>query len=126
MLLPRIGGLLPLTLLLVACAGAPKEPPRDEIASADLAYNRALETEAAEFAALEMRMAQDKLQQARSITAEEDRGQYEKAERLAEQAAVDARLAEVKAERARMGQLRDQMEQTVDALREATPAQTRE
>lgn len=87
--LPQLGGL---ALVLAGCsAGA---PPRDAIATADVALNQAIGSRAAEYASLELRLAREKLDRAKSALNDED---YEQARRLAEEARVDARLAEATA-----------------------------
>lgn len=104
------------SLLLSACASTP--PPNSDITAADLAVRRAQEVNASEFAALEMRTARDKLQQARSIVDKEDEDNYPKAARLAQEAQVDARLAESKARSARAQQTEQEMQKATEALRQ--------
>ena len=72
------------------CGGA---PPMDTISPAEIAVNRAIEAKAGEYAPLELRQAQEKLDAARQAMNDEE---YEQAHRLAEAAQEDARLAEVK------------------------------
>lgn len=78
--------------LFAACASTP--PPTDEVAVARTAVASAVTVGGTELAPLEMRAAQEKLSGAeKAMTAEN----HEEARRLAEEAAVDARLAERKA-----------------------------
>ena len=78
---------------LLGCA-APTQPAR-EIGKAEVAVRSADEENATEAAGLEMRMAREKLERAKTALREEE---YDKAERLAEEASVDAELARVKAQ----------------------------
>ena len=106
-------------LVLAGCAATAPVPPRDELAEAEKAIHRAELQEAAEFAALEMQMATDKLEQAHTILNTADAPRYDRAGRLAEQARLDAELAEVKAETARLKELREQLAHSVELLRDA-------
>lgn len=110
------------SLLLSACASTP--PPNSDITAADLAVRRAQEVNASEFAALEMKTARDKLQQARSIVDKEDEDSYPKAARLAQQAQVDARLAESKARAAKAQQTERELQKATEALREQRQQKT--
>lgn len=85
------------TLVLVGLGGcaADAPPPQEQLAQAEQAVDTAGQSNASEFAALELRTAEDKLEQARQAMQDED---YVKARRLAEAAQVDARLAERKAQ----------------------------
>lgn len=78
--------------LLASCAG---EPPRETMSKAELAVNQASQVKATEFAALELRKAQDHLQQAKQKVQDEE---YEDARRLAEKAIAEAEVAEAKTE----------------------------
>lgn len=84
--------LLGAAITLVACASTPS--PTAEYAVAKTALDSAISAGGAEFAPVELKTAQDKADQAnRAITKNENL----QAKRLAEQAAVDAKLAETKA-----------------------------
>ncbi|MGH8659285.1 MAG: DUF4398 domain-containing protein [Gammaproteobacteria bacterium] len=100
--------------LLVGCASGP--PPTDALSTAEVAINRATEAQAASYAPRELQPALEKLELAkRSIAAEH----YEEAQRLAEQAWVDARLAEALAlsQAARQGV--QEVQETTDTLERA-------
>ncbi len=84
--------------LLYGCASAligcsATLPPTDAISTADMAVNRALDAKAAELAPLDLRIARDKLNLAKSNMGKEN---YTQALRQAEEARVDARVAEAK------------------------------
>jgi hypothetical protein len=78
---------------LVACQTPTR--PVSAVAKADAAIEQADLGAAAEHAPLELRLAREKLEQAKSKLRDE---RYTDARRLAEQAFVDVQLAEVKAE----------------------------
>lgn len=107
------------TLLLSACA-ASGPPPTDDVAAAEQAVKRAQQTQAREFAALELNLAEEKLQQAQTITTKEDDDRYPEATRLAREALADARLAEAKARAAQARGNEQEMRKTIEALREET------
>jgi Tfp pilus assembly protein PilF len=92
------------TLALAACAGDP--PPTDTLARADLAVSRA-EQSPAQVSAGDLKLARDKLEQAKVAMAKED---YVTARRLSAEAEVDAQLAEAKAQdqstQATLGQIK--------------------
>ncbi|MFA7097944.1 MAG: DUF4398 domain-containing protein [Gammaproteobacteria bacterium] len=108
-----------IALLAGACAST-TPPPTDEVAAAEVAVRRAEQSNASEFAALELDLAQKKLQQARTIATQEDEDRYPEALRLAEQARADARLAEAKASAATARRNEQEMQKTIKALREET------
>lgn len=98
----------------VGCAGAPAV---DSAAPAELAVNRAIEAKAAEYAPLELRLANEKLEGARRAMNEQE---YEEAGRLAESAGADARLAEAKARAEAARKQAQEIRVTIDTLRKET------
>jgi hypothetical protein len=94
------------------------EPPRAELEQADLAVRRAADSQATRYAPTEMRQARAKLERARKAFADEE---YERAEFLAEQAAVDADLAQARAEARAAEQVADDARRRIEALRRGTP-----
>jgi hypothetical protein len=100
-----------LLFLAAGCSHGPK--PTANIASADLAIQRAREANAINYAPLELRLAEDKLRQAR---AESDDKKYTEARRLADQALADAQTAEAKARSESTRQIAGQMQQSVTTL----------
>jgi cytochrome c5 len=84
------------SLKLAALAlGSSLIPPTEQYAVAQSAVNSAVSAGGTEFAAVEMKSAQDKFKQAEMAMHDEN---YEKAKVLAEQAEWDARVAERKAQ----------------------------
>ncbi|RJR22773.1 MAG: DUF4398 domain-containing protein [Nitrospiraceae bacterium] len=96
----RWGSTLKILLLLFCCAfllgscATKGVPPVKEIATVERSINMARESNAEIYAPLELRYAEDKLQQAKAAMQMEE---YTKAGRLTDEAAIDARLAETKA-----------------------------
>lgn len=100
------------SLVLAGCAG---KPPTEQYAVTQSAVNSAVSAGGTEFAAVEMKAAQDKYKQAEIAMREKD---YDKAKMLAEQAEWDARLAERKAQAAKAGKALEDSRQGVQELRE--------
>lgn len=100
-------------LTLAACASTP--PPTDALTSAENAIKRAEEARVADYASLELKNARDKLVAARDAVTRED---MVGAERLAQQAKVDAELATAKAESAKAQAAIDEMRKGNEALRQ--------
>jgi non-homologous end joining protein Ku len=100
---------------VLALAGCASETTQlDAVSAAELAVDRATEAKAAQHAPLELRLAQEKLERARSSMNENE---HEDARRQAEQARVDARLAETKARSESASQQREEIDQTMDTLK---------
>jgi hypothetical protein len=108
-------------VLSLACAGgavllgcAARQPPTAKLATADTAVREAIESEAAQYAPLELRLAREKLERARRAGEEEE---YDRARRLAEQAFADAELAKAKTRAEKAQQRTEELRRTVEALR---------
>lgn len=92
-----IGGVISCAVLLMAgCASMP--PPTEQLAVSKAAVTSAVSAGGNEFASIEMKAAQEKLDRANQALEKED---YENARWLAEQAQIDATLAEKKAQSAK-------------------------
>jgi outer membrane murein-binding lipoprotein Lpp len=100
------------SLLLAGCAG---NPPSEQLAVSKSAVNSAVSAGGPEFAAVEMKSAQEKLKQAELQLHDHN---YEEAKRLAEQAEWDARLAERKAQAAKAEKALEDARQGVEEMRE--------
>jgi hypothetical protein len=103
-----IGG----SLVLAGCAG---NPPTEQFAVTESAVNSAVSAGGTEFAAVEMKSAQDKLKQAEIAMHDK---KYEQAKTLAEQAEWDARVAERKAQAMKAEQALKDSRQGVQELRQ--------
>jgi hypothetical protein len=88
-----VGSLLYGALGVSACATA--QPPVASLSRAELAVRQASESNASQYAPMELQSAREKLDEARLALGVRE---YERAHRLAEQALADARVAEVRAE----------------------------
>jgi uncharacterized lipoprotein YmbA len=99
-------------LVLAGCAG---NPPTEQFAVTESAVNSAVSAGGTEFAAVEMKAAQDKLKQAEIAMHDK---KYDDAKRLAEQAEWDARLAERKAQAAKAQKAVQDARQGVQDVRE--------
>lgn len=104
---PQLLNLLPGVVvigLLSACASTPLVEPADEMSTAQYAIDEAQQNGAAEYAQLPLYKAQQKFDKAEALINQQEpaEGDYAKAQRLAEKAAMDAQyaLAKAQAERA--------------------------
>lgn len=100
-------------LFLAACAGTP--PPTEKISNVEMMIQRARQNEADKYAPLELRLAEEKLQAAKSAMAEDEN---EEAHKKADQALADAKVAEAKARAEKARRLSDEMSESVDTLRQ--------
>ena len=112
---PCVLALLTASALSVAAGCASVPPPREQIATARAKVRAAQNEQAAEHAPLELRQAQDALDQAESQLEKE---QNLDARRNAELATVQAELALARTERARARAAVEELTRTVAALRD--------
>jgi hypothetical protein len=111
--LVMLGGLaLLLAVGAVGCSTPTK--PAQEIEKAELAIKTADGSPMPAVASLELRLAREKLERAKTALADEE---YDQARRLAEQAQVDAQLAEAKADSEAARASAAELEQTINTLR---------
>jgi outer membrane murein-binding lipoprotein Lpp len=106
------------TLVLAGCAG---NPPTEQYAVTQSAVNSAVSAGGTEFAAVEMKAAQDKFKQAEIAMHDKN---YDEAKRLAEQAEWDARVAERKAQAAKAQKAVQDARQGVEDLRDESMRKT--
>lgn len=100
---------------LAACASVPA--PKSELAKADLAIRTAQQSDAAHYAPLDMRKAQDAYQAAQKAA---EKGDNLQARRLAEDASAGAELADMKARAARAKEAEDEARASIKSLDQAT------
>ncbi|MDI3357620.1 DUF4398 domain-containing protein [Pseudomonas sp. UYIF39] len=100
------------SLVLAGCAG---NPPSEQFAVTESAVNSAVSAGGTEFAAVEMKSAQDKLKQAEIAMHDK---KYDEAKVLAEQAEWDARVAERKAQALKAEQAVKDSQKGVQELRQ--------
>ena len=99
------------SFVLAGCAG---NPPTEQYAVTQSAVNSAVSAGGTEYAAVEMKSAQDKLKEAEIAMHDKN---YDKARMLAEQAEWDARVAERKSQAAKAEQAVKDSQKAVDELR---------
>ncbi|HEX4938432.1 MAG TPA: DUF4398 domain-containing protein [Candidatus Kapabacteria bacterium] len=108
--------------VLAAVAGCnTMEPPEAELVQAKTQVQSADSAEGEQYAALSMKRAQEKIEQAEKAMEEKE---YLKAQRLAQQAAADARLAEATAQTEKMKQALEEVNKNLDALKIELDAQS--
>jgi hypothetical protein len=98
---------------IAGCASVP--PPTEQMAVSKSAVANAVSAGGAEYAPVEMKLAQDKMDRARRAMEKED---YENARWLAEEAQAYARLAEKKAQSAKAQKAAIVMQDDIRVLRE--------
>lgn len=102
-------------LIGIACASV--SPPTEQISAAEAAIRQAESLGAVELAPLPMRVAREKLDEARSIVQQKGDDHMRRAKRLAEDATLEARLAEESARTAALQKARDDAQATIDTMR---------
>lgn len=107
---------IPLILIMLsgACAGV---APTSKMANLEYAINDAVKADAPAYAPLELRFAQEKYQAAKKAIAEKE---YKQAERLIDQAQLDAQLAQERALATKAEKDADEMREGIEALQNET------
>ena len=100
-------------VVIGGCASIP--PPTEQMAVSKSAIANAVSAGGSEYAPVEMRTAQEKMDRAQRAMAKEE---YENARSLAEEAQVDARLAEKKAQSAKAQKAAIVLQDDIRVLRE--------
>src|SRR5450631_3525989 len=108
-----VGAIGATVVAITGCASVP--PPTEQMAVSKSAVANAVSAGGAEYAPVEMKLAQDKMDRARRAMEKED---YENARWLAEEAQADARLAEKKAQSAKAQKAAIVMQDDIRVLRE--------
>lgn len=98
--------------LTIGCAS--KTAPIENITSAEMAITVAQSSNAAVNDPLDLKIATDKLNQAKAAVTQEE---FEKARRLADEAAVDAKLAEVKSLSEQAKKVAKELRDNIETLR---------
>jgi len=107
------GILLILGITLAGCGGN-AAVPTEKIANAERAIAGARDSNAIVNAPLDLRLAEDKLSEAKVAVAKEEN---DRAGRLADQAIIDADVARAKTRTAKAKQIKGEMTESIDALR---------
>lgn len=120
---PRSRTLLAIAAVSIALAGCASLPaPTEQMAVSKAAIANAVSAGGSEYASVEMRSAQDKMDRAGRAMDKED---YENARWLAEEAQVDARLAEKVADSAKARKAALVMGEDIRVLREEISRKSR-
>jgi len=98
---------------MVGCAQ--KVAPVENITSAEMAIKVAEESGASVHAPLELKIATDKLNQAKAAM---EQKQFDEARRLADEAMLDAQLAEAKSRSEKAKKVAKEMQGSIDTLRQ--------
>ena len=108
---------------LGACSSTPPEAVSERMSQAELAIEQAQTGEAAEYAPVELQIADEKLAAAEAAVMEED---FERAGWLAEEALPSAEVAEAKAASERAEMAAQEVEESIQTLREEIARQQQE
>jgi len=108
-----VGAISVAAVVMAGCASTPK--PTEQIAVSKSAIANAVSAGGSEYAPVEMKTAQDKMDRANRAMEKQD---YENARWLAEEAQADARLAEKKAESGKARKAAIAMSDDIRVLRE--------
>lgn len=109
----KIFGIFLLSLYLLSGACSSGKPPVAKVTAVETAIIQARENIAATYAPLELKLAQDKLSQAKALMKQKE---YLPAGRLLDEALVDAKLAEAKS-RSQQKKIRaTELQDSIDAL----------
>jgi hypothetical protein len=112
-------GVLAAALSLGGCSSGPS--PKVNIANADMAIERARQANAINLAPLDLKLAEEKVQQAKEASSKEKNTD---ASRLADEALADAQTAEAKSRATQTAQIQQQVQKDINALRrEVSPPQ---
>lgn len=101
--------------LVLGCA-AKGVVPSEKLSRAEAAIQSARTTEARTYAPLDLKIAEDKLMEAKAAVSRED---FDGARRLADEALVNAQLAEKKADSEKAKRAAQEMRETIETLRRA-------
>ncbi|MBF0204436.1 MAG: DUF4398 domain-containing protein [Desulfamplus sp.] len=97
---------------LVGCASK-GVPPLKNISEAEMAIKVAKESNATINAPLDVRIAEEKLQKAKETVKKED---YNSAQRLADEALIDAKVAQTKSQTKKVKNMENEMRESIETL----------
>lgn len=107
-------GVMGAALALGGCA-SPGEPPESELRSAEASIQQAVSSDAREFEPVLLNQAQNKVADAEELIEQE---QFQQAERLLEQASVDAQLAGARSSTAKAEAAVEEINRSIESLRQ--------
>lgn len=90
-------------------------PPHDKISTAEMAISRARDANASLYAPLDLKLAEDKLANAKKAMSADDN---QTAARQADEALIDAQTAEAKSKAEKAKELSQKMQDNIDSLRQ--------
>ena len=102
-----------LGFLTLGGCGTTGTPPTNEIANTEMNIKQAVESDANNYAPMELRLAQDNLKAAKAAMENEE---YEKAQGLADKALVDATLARAKSNEAKAKKFTGELQESIKSL----------
>ncbi|MBF0257930.1 MAG: DUF4398 domain-containing protein [Desulfamplus sp.] len=97
---------------IIGCASK-GVPPLKNISDAEMAIKEAKESSASVNAPLDVRIAEEKLQKARETAKRED---YISAQRLADEALMDAKVAQVKSQTKKVKNMEQELRESIETL----------
>ena len=103
------------TVLLLATACASTKPPTAKMSETESAIKQAEQVDAQDYAPLEIREARKKFEEAKRLVEQKE---YVQAERLADEAMVDAELAEITARSKKAQEAVKQLRESIKTLKE--------
>lgn len=107
-------------LALGGCASSSPRPANEKLSQAELAVSLAQRSNAVDFAALELRLAEDNLQKAKGAM---EKREFDQAQRFAEQALADAQLAQAKAQAAAANNAKKDVSESIETLKKEVKQQ---
>ncbi len=110
----KVVALAGIALALGGCA-SPDERPAADLQSAQSALQQAVATDARKYEPVLLNDAQNKVADAEDLI---DQKQYQKAERLLQEATVDAQLAGARSETAKARQAVEEVNRNIESLRQ--------
>lgn len=115
-LILNCGMAIVLSLIAVSIVGCAAKGvlPIKNISDAEMAIKMAKESDASVNAPLEVRVAEEKLQKARETARRDD---YVTAERLADEALMDAKVAEVKSQTQKVKNMEKELRESIETLK---------
>jgi hypothetical protein len=109
--------ILGLAFLTLTACGTTRQPPLSQMALAQSAVERAASAGSSEYASLDLKTARTKIDRAKTAMQSEDKD-YITAERLLEEAEVDAELAEAKSKTAKSQKIVAELKESITTLRD--------
>ena len=107
-------GILTIVGVFSVSGCATKVAPVESISNAEMAIKAAQESNATIHAPAEIKLAEEKLNNAKAAV---EKGEFELAKRLAEQALVDAKLAETKSLSQKAKKMAQEMQDSINTLK---------